>query len=60
MSNLTEQVTIEQLHCNECDSTEPHVLQPGVAYHCLSCRAQGRETKKPLGLDRRYRPDPRD
>jgi len=55
-----EAVTIEHLHCNECDSVQPHVLQPGVAYHCLNCRALGLDTKKLLEHDRRYRPDPRD
>ena len=60
MDKTLEQVTIEQLYCNACDSTEPHVLQPGKAYHCLNCRALGRDTKKPVEHDRRYHPDIRD
>ncbi len=55
-----EQVTIEHIYCNECEAVKPHVLQPGVAYHCLSCRSQGRDTIKPIALDRRYKPDARD
>ncbi len=53
-------VTVETLYCNTCDSEQPHVLQPGVCYHCLKCRSLGRDTKKPVALDRRYHPDPRD
>ena len=47
MGNNTKLV-MEYLYCNTCQSTEPHVLQPGVCYHCLRCRALGKETKKPV------------
>ena len=46
MEKETCKVTIKFFYCNTCKSVEPHVLQPDVCYHCLKCRALGKETKK--------------
>ncbi len=56
MENPKQPVIIDimmvRLYCPTCKSFELHVLQPGIAYHCLNCRANGRDTTKSLLADR--------
>src|SRR3972149_7004194 len=52
-------IIVERIYCNVSNSEQMHVLEPGVAYHCLKCRSLGRTTSRPVGL-RKPVSDPRD